>query len=81
MDPTTVTLGGEVRSRSVFFSIIADDLYEADEEFFTVSIVSVTGGEVDPERDTVTVTIRDETSKGLLCYCPFAFTLPVLNLR
>ena len=59
---TFITLGGEDESltQPIFFDILFDDVYEAD-EYFTIVIVSVSGGDIDPERQVVNVTIRDQT--------------------
>ena len=44
---------------SVVFIAIADGLYELTEEVFILRIVAVEGGEIDPERAEVAITIID----------------------
>ena len=57
----SVRLDRQTLSAEVPIIPMFDDLYEAEREFFTVRIVDVVGGVIDPETDTATVAIIDET--------------------
>ena len=57
--PTNITLDREISSGSLLFSVNPDGLYERSEEVVMFRIVGVTGAQIDPERDLLTVTILD----------------------
>ena len=56
-----VTLDRATLSASVPIIPLFDIIYEADQEFFTVRIVDVVGGQIDPDTSTATVAVIDET--------------------
>ena len=57
--PTNITLDPMSLNGSVQFIANADGLYELTEEVFILRIVGVEGGEIDPERAEVAITIID----------------------
>ena len=59
---STLTLEPGITSEFVFVGIRNDDIYEADESF-SVRIVSISRGTVDPDEEEVTVTILDDDSQ------------------
>ncbi|CAI8020186.1 hypothetical protein GBAR_LOCUS12072 [Geodia barretti] len=61
VEARSVTLDRETLSAVVPIFPLFDSLYEAEREFFTVRIVDVVGGVIDPERDTATVAVIDNT--------------------
>ena len=63
---TRFSLDIELESAVILITPLPDDIYENDEESFRVRIVSVSGGELDRERDEATVTIIDQTSELII---------------
>ena len=57
----SVRLDRQTLSAAVPIIPLGDELYEAEREFFTVRIVGVVGGVIDPETDRATVAVIDET--------------------
>ena len=77
--PMNVTLDPLSLTAFIPISVLFDDRFEADREFFTVRIVDVVGGQIDPETSTVNVTIFDETCEylnlNIIWYRPLKVTI------
>ena len=75
---TRFSLDIELESAVILITPLPDDIYENDEESFRVRIVSVSGGELDRERDEATVTIIDQTSELIIALRPCKNSLEII---
>ena len=60
MGPVNVTVDPETLIGFISITIVPDGIYEADEQF-SIRIVDAVGAEINPDSDTFTFTIIDQT--------------------